>query len=424
MFPHLIYSFAIDALRIYNEYKCYDLSLIILDDEIAVKCHSSQDSPCDNTSGKMAEIKRVLVLYTGGTFGMLKNEKGVLVPQKDIESVIRRLPQLHDDAYWKNNLAGTDKKDYLALPDGKDTDDKILYHIYEYDELKDSSDFTIDDWIKMARDIKRFYHDYDGFVVLHGTDTTAYGGSVLSFMLETVGKTVVLTGAQVPIFQPRSDGNNNLLCAVLIAATQRIPEVTVFFGAKLFRGTRVKKVSNTRIYAFDTPNFPPLLEAKTTLEVDPKMLIHPPGSVPNECRLHDQLSRKVYILKVAPTITPELIRGVCEGMEGVVLETYGNGNIPIKRKEIYKEIERAVKNNVLVVNVTQCINGTVLGKAIYETGLLLVECGVVPAFDMTAEAAWAKLCYVLTKTELSYQQKVELMKTNIRGELENPNSRH
>ncbi|CAG9791385.1 unnamed protein product [Diatraea saccharalis] len=369
----------------------------------------------------MVQTKRVLAIYTGGTFGMLKNEKGVLVPQKDIEKVIRKLPQLHDEEYWKQHLEGTEKKDYLALPDGKDTELKVLYKIHEYDELKDSSDFTLDDWIKMARDVKRFYYDYDGFVLLHGTDTTAYGGSILSFMLETVGKTVVLTGAQVPIFQPRSDGNNNFLCAILIAATQHIPEVTVFFGAKLFRGTRVKKVSNTRIYAFDSPNFPPLLEAKTTLEVDPKMLIHPPGTVPDECRVHDKLSRKVYVLKVAPTITPEIIRAACEGMEGLVLETYGNGNIPIKRKEIYKEIERAVKNKVLVVNVTQCINGTVLGKPLYETGLLLLECGVVPSFDMTTEATWAKLSYVLSKTELSYEQKVELMKTNIRGELYNPN---
>ncbi|XP_041971675.1 L-asparaginase-like [Aricia agestis] len=370
----------------------------------------------------MVTVKRILVIYTGGTFGMLKNEKGVLVPQKDIEHrVIRKLPQLHDNEYWKQNLHGTDMEEYVALPDGKDTDIKVLYKIYEYDELKDSSDFNNDDWLKMARDIKRFYHDYDGFVVLHGTDTTAYGASVLSYMLETVGKTVVLTGAQVPIFQPRSDGNNNLFCALLVAATLHIPEVTVFFGAKLFRGTRVKKVSNTRIQAFDSPNFPALLEARTTLDIEPKMLIHPAGSVPDVCQIHDQLSHKVYVLKVAPTITPEIIRAVFNGMDGVLLETYGNGNIPIKRKEIYKEIERAVKNKVLVVNVTQCINGTVLGKAIYETGLLLVECGVVPAFDMTAEAALAKLSYVLTKTELSYEQKVELMKTNIRGELNNPN---
>lgn len=369
----------------------------------------------------MVQMKKVLVIYTGGTFGMLKNEKGVLVPQKHIEKVIRKLPQLHDEEYYAKHLTGTDLKEYLAIPDGKDTEIKVLYKIYEYEELKDSSDFTLDDWIKQARDIKKFYHDYDGFVVLHGTDTTAYGASLLSFMLETVGKTVVLTGAQVPIFQPRSDGNNNFLCAVLIAATQHIPEVTVFFGAKLFRGTRVKKVSNTRIYAFDSPNFPPLLEAKTTLEVDPKMLIHPPGSVPDDCRINDKISRKVYIMKVTPTITPELIRAVCDNFEGIVLETYGNGNMQIKRKDIYKEIERGIQNKVLIVNVTQCINGTVLGKAIYETGLLLLECGVVPSFDMTAEAAWAKLCYVLGRTELSFDQKVELMKTNIRGELHNPN---
>ncbi|CAH0713814.1 unnamed protein product, partial [Brenthis ino] len=370
----------------------------------------------------MGQIRKVLVIYTGGTFGMLKNEKEVLVPQKNIEHrILRKVPQLHDDVYWQKNLAKTDMDEYLVLPDCKDTSAKILYKVYEYEELKDSSDFTIDDWITMARDVKRFYHDYDGFVVLHGTDTTAYGASIMSFMLESVGKTVVLTGAQIPIFQARNDATNNLLCAILIAGTLHIPEVTVFFGAKLFRGTRVKKVSNTKMYAFDSPNYPALLEARTTLDIDTKTLIHPPGSVPNECRLHDKLSKKVYVLKVLPTITPEIIRAVFEGMEGVVLETYGNGNIPIKRKEIYKEIERAVKNNVLVVNVTQCINGNVLGKAIYETGLLLVECGVVPAFDMTAEAAFAKLSYILSKTELSYAEKVELMKTNIRGELYNPN---
>ncbi|KAI8442263.1 hypothetical protein MSG28_005831 [Choristoneura fumiferana] len=325
----------------------------------------------------MTQIKRVLAIYTGGTFGMLKDSRGVLVPQYNIEKVIRKLPQLHDVDYWTKHLEKTDQKEYLVLPDGKDTDLKILYKILEYEELKDSSDFTLDDWIKMARDLKKYYHDYDGFVVLHGTDTTAYGASILSFMMETVGKTVVLTGAQVPIFQPRSDGNNNFLCALLIAATQHIPEVTVFFGAKLFRGTRVKKVSNTRIYAFDSPNYPPILEAKTTLDVDPKMLIHPPGSVQDECRIHDQLSRKVYTLKAWSS----------------KLTATATSRSSAKRSTA----------RLSAPSKTTCSLST------------------LRTFDMTAEAAWAKLSYVLSKTELTYQQKVELMKTNIRGELYNPN---
>ncbi|GBP44015.1 L-asparaginase [Eumeta japonica] len=394
-----------------------------------------------------SECRRLLAIYTGGTFGMLKNDKGVLVPQKDIEAVIRRLPQLHDAAYWKQHLeVDEDSKDYLVLPDGKDTTMKVFYKILEYEELKDSSDFNVDDWIKMARDIKKYYDEYDGFVVLHGTDTTAYGASALSFMLESIGKTVVLTGAQVPIFQPRSDGLNNFLSALLIAATHHIPEVTVFFGAKLFRGNRlsigteksfkeyfqkvpdsnpdqdridlVKKVSNTRIYGFDSPNYPALLEAKSTLEWDPH---GPPSELPKarDCTLHDQLCRNVYVLKVAPTITGDIIKAICrppiEGdvsqtsiRPGVILETLGNGNMPIKRREIYDELRAAVRSGIIIVNVTQCINGTVLSKPLYETGRLVAECGVVPAYDMTQEAAMAKLAYVLTKKELTYDQKVQV----------------
>ncbi|CAK1550419.1 unnamed protein product [Leptosia nina] len=366
--------------------------------------------------------RRVLVIYTGGTIGMVKSKNGVLIPQKGaFENLIRGYPQLHDNVYWRQRLSDASfDTSFLVLPEAKEIDLRICYKIIEYENLLDSSDMTEAEWIRIAEDIMKNYGEYDGFVVLHGTDTLSYTASALSFMFENIGKCIVLTGSQIPIFEPRSDGADNFVSSLLIAGGLNIPEVTVFFGSKLFRGNRTRKVSVNNLFAFDSPNCVPLVEVGIDFEVNKKAKFKP--STIEKCNLHAKLSKNVGLLRIFPSISSAVVRAFCQPpIEGVVLESYGSGNIPSNRDDVVKEIAAAVKRGVIVVNITQCNRGAVV-LPIYETGRLLSECGVVSGFDMTPEAALTKLSYVLSKTELSYQQKVEMMGTNIRGELTNTSS--
>ncbi|XP_068618909.1 L-asparaginase 1-like isoform X1 [Battus philenor] len=362
--------------------------------------------------------RRVLVIYTGGTIGMVKNVKGVLVPQKGaFENLIRTYPQLHDNALWKQKLCDHDfDTSYLVLPDTKDLSLRVVYKIIEYDDLMDSSNMTEAEWIKIAEDIMKHYEKYDGFVVLQGTDTLSYTASALSFMFENIGKCVVITGSQIPIFEPRSDGADNFVSSLMIAGTLNIPEVTIFFGSKLFRGNRTRKISVNNFFAFDSPNCVPLVEVGIDFEVNKKAIFKP--TVIEKLQLHAKMSKNVGLLRIFPSISASVIRAFCQPpIEGVVLESYGAGNMPSNRQDIIEEIKAAVQRGVIVVNITQCNTGAV--ASLYETGRLVAECGVVSGFDMTPEAALTKLSYVLSKTELTYQQKMEMMSTNIRGELTN-----
>ncbi|XP_045452905.1 L-asparaginase [Melitaea cinxia] len=379
-----------------------------------------------NTSNSVKTVgkneRRVLVLYTGGTIGMVKNRDGVLIPQKNaFENLIRGYPQLHDNMYWRHKLREADfDTSFLVLPEAKEIDLRICYKIIEYDTLLDSSNMTEVEWIQIAEDIMKYYEQYDGFVVLHGTDTLSYTASALSFMFENIGKAIVFTGSQIPIFEPRSDGTDNFVSSLLIAGGLNIPEVTVFFGSKLFRGNRTSKISVNNLYAFDSPNCVPLVEVGIDLEVNKKAIFKP--TVIEKCHLHAKMSKNVGLLRIFPSLSSSVIKAFCQPpIEGVVLESYGAGNIPSNRDDVFNEIAAAVKRGVIFVNITQCTRGSVV-TPLYETGRLIAKCGVISGYDMTPEAALTKLSYVLSKSELTYQQKIEMMVTNIRGELTNTSS--
>jgi 60kDa lysophospholipase len=297
-------------------------------------------------------------------------------------------------------------------------DRRVRYSVYEFDTLLDSSSVDAAGWDKIARAVYRNYQLFDGFVILHGTDSLAYTCSALSFMLKNLGKPVILTGSQSPMLVLQNDATDNLLGSLVIAGHFAIPEVCLFFNYRLFRGNRTTKVSATAYNAFDSPNHPPLATI-TSLRTEVNWhLVNRPTSIEPFALQTNLNTAHVACLRVFPGIKPEMVDAVLrlDGLKGLILETFGAGNPPYGADSAFtKALADGVKRGIVVVNVTQCLNGTV--SPLYAPGTALGRAGVVFGQDMTTEAALTKLSYLLAQPNLTPQDVAAQMTESIRGEL-------
>ncbi|XP_071353797.1 60 kDa lysophospholipase isoform X3 [Trachinotus anak] len=380
----------------------------------------------ETVSSPSAEAQ-VLVLNTGGTIGMTIHDD-VLAPKANaFVKSLRKLPILHDEMYAQQTCLYDyyRSENTLVLPKttshhdqqfhGLSKDNKrIIYTVLEYNPLLDSSNMTTDDWGRIGKDIEKNYEKYDGFVILHGTDTMAYTASALSFMCEHLGKPIILTGAQVPIYEMRNDGRGNLLGALLIAGQFVIPEVCLYFYNKLYRGNRVTKVDAGSFSAFSSPNLAPLATAEVDITINWDTVWR--ANTTARFQVSTELNRNVGLLRLFPGITAATVRAFLQPpMEGVVLETYGSGNAPNNRPDLLEELKKATDAGVIIINCTQCLRGTV--STSYATGKVLMDAGLIAGGDMTPEAALSKLSYVLAKKELDLEAKKKMMSENLRGEM-------
>ncbi|KAF6350808.1 asparaginase [Rhinolophus ferrumequinum] len=355
--------------------------------------------------------RRLLAIYTGGTIGM-RSERGVLVPGRDLADVLRTLPMFHDKEHAQ---ACSLPEDTLVLPPAR-PGQRIIYTVMECQPLFDSSDMTITEWVQIAQIIERHYEQYHGFVVIHGTDTMAFAASVLSFVLENLQKTVILTGAQVPIHALWNDGRENLLGALLMAGQYVIPEVCLFFQNQLFRGTRVTKVDTRRFAAFCSPNLPPLAVVGTDVIINRELVRKVRGKL--RLVVHSTMEQDVGLLRLYPGIPATLVRAFLQPpLKGVVMETFGSGNGPTK-PDLLSELRAAAERGLIILNCTHCLQGTVTSD--YATGMATVGADIVSGFDMTSEAALAKLSYVLGQPRLSLHSRKELLARDLRGEMTLP----
>lgn len=353
------------------------------------------------------QFVQVLVIYTGGTIGMIPNENGELVPPElnEFADQIRKYPSFHDVNYPIKGM--------LTLPPVKDESSRIRYEILEYSPLLDSSNMDMKDWTRIADDIYNSYQRFDGFVVLHGTDTMCYTASALSFMFENLGKTVIVTGAQIPIFETRTDGKDNFISALIIAGRNTIPEVCILFNNRLFRGNRTVKESNNSMNAFHSPNAATLAKMGVDIKIDDRSIFRSKDGEP--FKLFDKLDANVDLIYMHPFISTDTVKQLLKSKHGVVLLTYGAGNIATDNKDLMEALETAVaKDHVLIVNCTQCHEGTVSG--LYATGKALEKIGVISGLDMTLEAALVKLSYVLAQN-WTKEKKMKMIKISLRGEL-------
>ena len=329
----------------------------------------------------------IYVAYTGGTIGMQRSEQGYIPVSGHLQRQLALMPEFHRP----------------EMPD---------FTIHEYTPLMDSSDMTPEDWQHIAEDIKAHYDDYDGFVILHGTDTMAYTASALSFMLENLGKPVIVTGSQIPLAELRSDGQINLLNALYVAANYPINEVTLFFNNRLYRGNRTTKAHADGFDAFASPNLPPLLEAGIHIR---RLNTPPAPHGEGELIVHPITPQPIGVVTIYPGISADVVRNFLrQPVKALILRSYGVGNAP-QNNAVPQELHEASDRGIVVVNLTQCMSGKV-NMGGYATGNALAHAGVIGGADMTVEATLTKLHYLLSQ-ELDTETIRKAMSQNLRGEL-------
>lgn len=340
----------------------------------------------------MTNKKNIYVAYTGGTIGMKKSKEGYVPDKGHLTASIKASPEFHREEMPK-------------------------FTINEYQPLIDSSNMTPSDWQRIADDIKAHYDDYDGFVVLHGTDTMAYTSSALSFMFENLSKPIIVTGSQIPLSQLRSDGQVNVLNALYVAANYPINEVGLFFNNKLYRGNRSIKAYADGFNAFDSPNMPPLLEAGININLVAGVVAKEDTSLEQSKRVivREITPQPIGVVHLYPGISADVIENVIrQPVKALILRSYGVGNAP-QDEALLACLTKAKQQGVIVVNCSQCIKGKV-NMSGYATGNALSQAGVISGHDMTLEAALTKLHYLLSQ-DLDYEDVCQLMQLNLRGEL-------
>ncbi len=335
---------------------------------------------------------KLFIIYTGGTIGMAFDDTtGALIPM-GFREIQYHIPEIAKLGY--------------------------TFDMHAFHPPIDSSNMLPEIWIELANIIYSRYADYDGFIILHGSDTMAFTASALSFMLDNLGKPVILTGSQLPIGEIRTDARENIITAMEIAAAKKdgkalVPEVCIYFDYYLFRGNRTKKYNTEKFEAFNSLNYPPLAEAGIDIKYNSQLILQHPKQ---PFRVHTRLNGDIAVLKMFPGITPAVVHAVLQtpALKAVILETFGNGNT-ITAPWFLDMLKQAIVEGIIVLDRTQCDGGSVeLGR--YATSAWLKDAGIVSGHDMTFEAAVTKLMYLLAQG-YSAEKVKQLLEISLKGEL-------